>query len=47
MPHQNGEAGSYDNVYIARQAIRIFPSFLILTCFMTELPVGANGLPNP
>lgn len=47
MPHQNGRAGSYDNVYIAWQAISIFPSFLILTCFVTELPVGANGLPNP
>ena len=47
MPHQNGRAGRYDNVYIARQAIRIFPSFLILTCFVTELSVGANGLPNP
>ena len=47
MPHQNGRAGGYDNVYIARQAIGIFPSFLILTGFMSELSVGANGLPNP
>ena len=47
MPHQDGRASRHDNVYIARQVISIFPSFLILTCFMTELPVGANGLPNP
>ena len=47
MPHQNGRASRHDNVYIAGQAIGIFPSFLILTGFVTELPVGANGLPNP